>query len=174
VLCRGGGSVFSLLKPVSRSVSLLAAWQAVNKQLNANMQLRIVSPADYMAPVATVMAVGDPPDLLYFMTGTQVTPGLADYLKASFADLGPYIGGDAVKDYPNLAGLPASSWTLTRYNNSVYGVPLSRPCHSNVWFVNQTRFDAMGLTQHQQVIFNATDHSSLEWPMRPSKGWCRI
>jgi len=64
-----------------------AAWQAVNKQLNANMKLQIISPADYQARVATVMAGGEPPDLMYFMTGTQVTPGLPEYLKASFADL---------------------------------------------------------------------------------------
>src|SRR5262249_23736592 len=124
-----------------------AAWQAVNKQLNANMKLQIVSPADYQARVATVMAGGDTPDLMYFMTGTQVTPGLADFLKASFADLGPYLGGDAIKDYPNLAGLPTSAWKLTRYNNSIYGIPLPRPSVDNIWFVNQTRFDALGLTQ---------------------------
>ena len=124
-----------------------AAWQAVNKQLNANMKLQIVSPADYQARVATVMAGGDPPDLLYFMTGTQATPGLPDYLKASFADLGPYLAGDAVKDYPNLAALPTSAWKLTRYNNSIYGIPLPRPSLDNVWFINQTRFDALGLTQ---------------------------
>ena len=123
-----------------------AAWQAVNKQLNANMKLQIVSPADYMARVATVMAGGDPPDLMYFMTGTQVTPGLPEYLKASFADLGPHLAGDAAKDYPNLAGLPQSSWKLTRYNNSIYGIPLPRPALDNVWFINQTRFDALGLT----------------------------
>ena len=124
-----------------------AAWQAVNKQLNANMKLQIISPADYQARVATVMAGGEPPDLMYFMTGTQVTPGLPDYLKASFADLGPYLAGDAIKDYPNLAGLPPSSWKLTRYNNSIYGIPLPRPSVDNIWFTNQTRFDAMGLTQ---------------------------
>ena len=123
-----------------------AAWQAVNKQLNANMKLQIVSPADYQARVATVMAGGEPPDLMYFMTGTQVTPGLPDYLKASFADLGPHLAGDAVKDYPNLAGLPPSSWKLTRYNDSIYGIPLPRPSVDNIWFINQTRFDALGLT----------------------------
>ncbi|MBV9596850.1 MAG: extracellular solute-binding protein [Chloroflexi bacterium] len=124
-----------------------AAWQAVNKQLNANMKLQIISPADYQARVATVMAGGEPPDLMYFMTGTQVTPGLPEYLKASFADLGPYLAGDAVKDYPNLAGLPPSSWKLTRYNNSIYGIPLPRPSVDNIWFTNQTRFDVLGLTQ---------------------------
>ena len=124
-----------------------AAWQAVNKQLNATMKLQIISPADYQTRVATVMAGGDAPDLMYFMTGTQVTPGLADYLKASFADLGPYLAGDAVKDYPNLAGLPTSSWKLTQYNNSIYGIPLPRPSVDNIWFVNQTRFDALGLSQ---------------------------
>ena len=77
-----------------------AAWQAVNKQLNANMKLQIISPADYQARVATVMAGGKPPDLMYFMTGTQVTPGLPDYLKASFADLGPYLAGDADQRLP--------------------------------------------------------------------------
>ena len=124
-----------------------AAWQAVNKQLNANMKLQIISPADYQARVATVMAGGDTPDLMYFMTGTQVTPGLPEYFKASFADLGPYLAGDAARDYPNLAGLPSASWKLTRYNNSIYGIPLPRPSVDNIWFINQTRFNDLGLTQ---------------------------
>ena len=40
------------------------AWQAVNKELNADVQFTIIAQADYLAKLATVMAGNDLPDIM--------------------------------------------------------------------------------------------------------------
>src|SRR3954452_24471827 len=64
-----------------------------------------------------------------------------------FADLSPYLGGDLVKEYPNLAALPTSAWRQGMYDGVVYGVPLVRPYFQYTWFFNRSRFDAVGAAQ---------------------------
>ncbi|MBV9329710.1 MAG: extracellular solute-binding protein [Chloroflexi bacterium] len=121
------------------------AWQAANKALNANMKVQVVASNDYPTRLATIMAGNDLPDLLYLISSTYFSvPGMPQFLEASYADLTPYLSGDAIKDYPNLAGFPSTAWTQTVINGAIRGVPVSRPCLQAVWFVNQTRLDAIG------------------------------
>jgi len=49
-------------------------------------------------------------------------PGLAQFLDAKMQDLTPFLSGDAIKDYPNLAAHPTGVWRTTVYNNKIYGV----------------------------------------------------
>jgi putative aldouronate transport system substrate-binding protein len=88
------------------------AWQELNRQLNATLQF---SYGD-AGKLGAVMAGNDYPDLFVFyggLTGTaQVPPipNLPQFLQQSMADLTPYLAGDAVKDYPNLAAIPTFAW----------------------------------------------------------------
>ena len=90
------------------------AWQEINKQLNADVKMNIVAPGDYLAKLATVMAGGDLPDLLFFYhslrTAITAVAGVPQFLEAQAADLTPYLAGDAIKDYPALAAIPTRSW----------------------------------------------------------------
>ena len=40
----------------------------------------------------------------------DATPNISQILQTQAADLSPYLSGDAVKDYPNLAAIPTFSW----------------------------------------------------------------
>jgi putative aldouronate transport system substrate-binding protein len=124
-----------------------AAWQEVNKQLKANMKMQMVSIADYYTKVPVIMAGGDLPDLFYLDTTQLAVADLAKFLQSSYADLSPYLVGDTVKNYPNLAAFPATPWKQTLYNGSILGVPIVRPNVSYIWYVNQTRLDAIGAAQ---------------------------
>jgi putative aldouronate transport system substrate-binding protein len=86
------------------------AWQAVNKALNADVQFNIVGLADYGAKLATIMAGNDLPDLIYFVNGYNAAPNVPTFLQRAMADLTPYLGGDAARDYPNLAAIPTFAW----------------------------------------------------------------
>ena len=72
------------------------AWQEINKQLNADVKMNIVAPGDYLAKLATVMAGGDLPDLLFFYynlrTAITAVAGVPQFLEAQAADLTPYLG----------------------------------------------------------------------------------
>ena len=85
-------------------------WHAVNQALNADFQMLLVAGTDYRAKLATIMAGDDLPDLMHIGYDIGSAPGLAAFFKAKCADLTPYLAGDAVKDYPNLASIPTHSW----------------------------------------------------------------
>src|SRR5215207_5470459 len=67
------------------------AWQAINKQMNANMRLLQVAQSDYMARAATIMAGSDLPDLFALTPNTLGIARLPQFLKSSYADLTPYL-----------------------------------------------------------------------------------
>src|SRR5205823_12827067 len=53
-----------------------------------------------------------------------VIQDLESFLQAACADLTPYLSGDAVKEYPNLANFPTTAWPPTIFDNKIYTVPL--------------------------------------------------
>src|SRR4051794_36595904 len=85
------------------------AWQEVNKRLGMNSNLNIVATADYPTRLPALIAGGDLPDMVY--NAASFVSHAPELLAAQFADLTPYLSGDAIKDYPNLANFPTVSWT---------------------------------------------------------------
>jgi putative aldouronate transport system substrate-binding protein len=124
------------------------AWQAINKELNADFKMNIVAPGDYVAKLATVMAGNDMPDLLFFyynlQTAITAVAGVPQFVEAQGADLTPYLSGDAIKDYPALAAIPTRAW---KNSGSVYGgkvIMIPKPLYSEgfVFLKNVTQWDA--------------------------------
>jgi putative aldouronate transport system substrate-binding protein len=122
-----------------------AAWQALNKALNVNLKLQLASAEDYTTKMGTLMAGSDLPDILYI--DANVTIGnIPQFLKAAYSDLTPFIAGDAIKDYPNLAAFPTLAWKQAAYDGAIYGVPVIRPFQFGT-FINQSMFDAANVGQ---------------------------
>jgi putative aldouronate transport system substrate-binding protein len=144
------------------------AWREINRQLNANMKMDVVINTDYYTRIATVIAGGDLPDLIS-LQGNLTIAALPQFLKSSYADLTPYLGGDAIKDYPNLADLPTSIWAQCVYNRGIYGVPVVRPFFNYVWFYNQSWFERVGATQptnaddFKRLVQDLTHPQSNQW-----------
>jgi putative aldouronate transport system substrate-binding protein len=103
-------------------------WQAVNKALNANVQMSMVAAADYRAKFATVMAGDDLPDIMHIFYGYTLAPNLPAFFKAKCADLTPYLAGDAAKEYPNLAAIPTYAWknSVSAVDGALYLIPIQR------------------------------------------------
>jgi putative aldouronate transport system substrate-binding protein len=125
------------------------AWQAVNKALNATVKYEIVTSADYPVKLGTVMAGNDLPDLLYMYTrpGASSTlaaaAGVPQFLQTQAADLTPFLGGDAAKDYPNLAAIPTQAWKNAgcAYQGHLYMIPIHRYLPSFMWLKNANVYD---------------------------------
>ncbi|HEU0168911.1 MAG TPA: hypothetical protein VFS62_14120, partial [Chloroflexota bacterium] len=117
------------------------AWQEVNKELNASVDFQIISQADYPAKLATMMAGNDLTD--YVLIGLNVQ-NLTAFLEARAADLTPYLAGDKIKDYPNLAALPPYSWTnpACARDGKLYMFPIARAYPGNMMWYNATIWDA--------------------------------
>src|ERR1700724_3915746 len=86
-----------------------SAWQAVNKDMGLTVRQRLYGSADYRNGLNTTIAGGDLPDALY-NSPMKYIPSLPSFLQSQCADLTPLIGGDAVRDYPNLANIPTPCW----------------------------------------------------------------
>lgn len=145
------------------------AWQAINKGLNANMKVRMVPSGDYANAVATTMAGGDLPDLFYFNAFGPTTSDLPQFLKTGYTDITPFLAGDAIKDYPNLAAFPTASWIPTVFDGAMFGVPVVRPPWNYVWYVNQTWLESIGATpptnadDFKRILRDMTRPQSNQW-----------
>jgi len=131
------------LYPPPTPVDQNPAWQEINKRLNATLQFNIVPPADYGSKIATMMAGNDYPDLVNLFGGLSAGPNVPAFLEKAAADLTPYLGGDAVKDYPNLAALPTFAWRNlgSVINGRLWMVPITRPSVSGLMVKNSTVWD---------------------------------
>jgi putative aldouronate transport system substrate-binding protein len=150
----GAGSTINVLSngfnPPATPFEQNPAWQEVNKQLNANVQFNVIQPADYAPKLATVMAGDDLPDLMLFPGGINVsgaqlgTANLPLFLQQKCADLTPYLAGDAVKDYPNLAAIPTFAWQNSgcAVSGHLYMLPLERYVAGQALFKNTSVYDA--------------------------------
>jgi putative aldouronate transport system substrate-binding protein len=93
------------------------------------------------------VAGGELPDITMIPIG-GVIPDLPTFLEAKVQDLTPFVSGDAVKDYPNLAAQPTIGWKGMVYNNKIFAVPIAS-CQF-YW----------GLWGHQEVL----EANGLSWP----------
>lgn len=122
-------------------------WQAINAALGVNLKVTVVPDPEYGQKMATLMASGDDlPDMIMFTN--LALPHAAEFVQARCADLSEHVGGDAVKEFPNLANLPTYAWKgMGRIGGKIHGVPLERPMPANSLFVNRTAMDAAGIPE---------------------------
>jgi putative aldouronate transport system substrate-binding protein len=119
-----------------------AAWQKANSEVGANLKMQLTPFSDYAARQQAVLAGSDLPDVMYFQNNPL--PNQAVLFQSQFADLTPYLSGDAVKDYPNLANLPTISWKSTLFNNAIYAVPTAYMRFFWMLWARQEMLDAIG------------------------------
>ncbi len=125
-----------------------AAWQAVNKYLNVNLKLQMVPTADYASAVNVVLAGSDLPDFVYNPTTTQplgVIAALPQFARTRCADLTPFLSGDAIKDYPNLANFSAYTWRSGIVDGRIYAIPSARAPIGTTIAYRKDLFDKAGI-----------------------------
>ena len=145
----GQGSTFNVMTiglfPPPTPFEQNPAWQAVNQALNATVQFTIVPQSEYPAKMGVLMAGGDLPDFTFFFGGNAIAsvPGLPQFLQSQMADLTPFLAGDAVKEYPNLAANPTFAWRNTGsvFNGKVLMVPKPSYTPGFVFVKNTTMWD---------------------------------
>jgi putative aldouronate transport system substrate-binding protein len=126
-----------------------AAWQAINKALNATLNLTMVAGAtDYAARVNVVIAGSDLPDYIYNLNIANpmgVIGAVPQFVKAKCADLTPHLSGDAIKEYPNLANFTPYTWKSGVVENKIYAIPSARPPIGSVMMYHPELFEKAGM-----------------------------
>ncbi len=166
-----GGDVTALVaspNPIPAPVDQNAAWQELNKQLNVNLKITISALSDFPQKLAITVASSDIPDILSIGNGSflQNLPG---FLEASCADLTPYLSGDAVKEFPNIANIPSSGWRPGTFNGKLYGFPvLEGGLAASVIYTHQNWLDDAGI----KAIKNSDDFmSAMKQFTKPGQQW---
>lgn len=140
-----GGMVTTLIgfdAPI-RAVDGNQFWQELNKRVGSDLVFNVAPVADYPSKFSTTVAGGDLPDLVSVRSPLPQLPSLLDKL---FEDLSPHLSGDAVKQYPSLANIPARSWRSTIYNGRIYGIPLPRGIMGSIMYARRDILDRHQLT----------------------------
>nr|WP_254409920.1 hypothetical protein [Streptomyces sp. AC495_CC817] len=57
--------------------------------------------------------------------GWELTGKIPNAVITKFMDLGPYLAGDKVKKYPNLAATPSDAWRMSIFGGALRGIPIS-------------------------------------------------
>jgi putative aldouronate transport system substrate-binding protein len=141
-------------------------WQELNKRVGATLNISITPFADYGAKIPTIIAGNDITDMLFLPNGQQVS-GFPQFLEAKCADLTPFLSGDAVKDYPNLAAHPTSVWKTTVINNKIFGVGDPIPPYFWVHWHHAELFQQAGL----QLPKTAADYkATMQTLLNPNAG----
>jgi putative aldouronate transport system substrate-binding protein len=103
-------------------------------------------------------------------------PIVPAFLNAKCQDLTPYLAGDAVRDYPNLAALPSRSWKSTLINGKIYGVPIPLKPYFWWFWVHQEILDQMGLNyptsaaEFKEIALKVRNPSSNLWAIASNGG----
>jgi len=101
-------------------------WQELEKRLGVTIEVSFASGSGgYQEKLPALIAGGDAPDLTFvWLDGAPAAN--KPVAQGAFLDLGPYLAGDALKDYPNLAAFPPDIWQRAAFNKKIYGVPRPR------------------------------------------------
>jgi putative aldouronate transport system substrate-binding protein len=117
-------------------------YQQLETNVGCKLTFRTLPPGDYPAAFQTTVAGGDLPDVAMFPRPMADEPRVLNKL---FADLGPYLGGDAAKDFPYLAAMPPFTWPSTVSNGTIYAVPQPRPLAPQALFIRLDIAEELGI-----------------------------
>jgi putative aldouronate transport system substrate-binding protein len=141
-------------------------WQEMNKRIGATLKITITPFADYGAKLPTILAADDLPDMLFLPRGQPVA-GFSQFLQAKAQDLTPFLSGDAIKEYPNLAAHPTGVWRTTVINNKIYGVGDPIPPYFWVHWHHQELLEQAGIGPPK----NAADYKKIMQTLsKPNEG----
>jgi putative aldouronate transport system substrate-binding protein len=145
----GKGSAYTVITPLWGAIpssSNNTYYQTVNAALGSTLKLQPSDGNNYDKVLPTLFAGNKLPDWLMIPSWNMSNLGFADAV-TKFADLGPYLGGDLVKAYPNLAAIPTAAWQCCIWNGKLYGLPVyySSASAGGAFFYRKDIFDKEGI-----------------------------
>jgi putative aldouronate transport system substrate-binding protein len=123
----GNGGSYSAITPLWASIPSPSGntyYTAVNKALGTNFSMQPANGDNYSTILPPLFSGDKLPDWIQvpsFWTGPL---DMGQATTAKLADLTPYLAGDKIKKYPNLAAIFPAAWQAGIWNNKIYGIPV--------------------------------------------------
>ncbi|KUM67755.1 extracellular solute-binding protein [Streptomyces curacoi] len=103
-----------------------AYYTAMNELIGVDVVWQNQDGNTYDQKLGAVLASSDVPDVVV-VPGWNMGGKIPSAIISKFADLGPYLSGDAVKEYPNLAAIPTEAWQRSIFGGKLRGLPMPAP-----------------------------------------------
>ncbi|KFG73407.1 extracellular solute-binding protein [Streptomyces mutabilis] len=100
-----------------------AYYRAMNDLIGVDVVWQNQDGNTYDQKLGAVLASSEVPDVVV-VPGWNMTGKIPSAIIGKFADLGPYLSGDAVKEYPNLAAIPTDAWQRSIFGGKLRGLPM--------------------------------------------------
>jgi putative aldouronate transport system substrate-binding protein len=97
-------------------------YDAVNAALGANMQWQPTNGNNIGTTLPPLFAGNRLPDWIDVPTFAEPS-GFGQAIQSKLADLTPYLAGDKIKQYPNLAAISTDGWRQAIWDGKIYGIP---------------------------------------------------
>ena len=122
----GAGGSYTTITPLWGAIppSNNAYYQAVNKALGATVDIQPANGNTYGNALPPLFSGNKLPDWINIPSWNTGPLNFGQAVAAKFADLTPYLSGDNVKKYPNLANIAPAAWQAGIWNNKIYGLPV--------------------------------------------------
>ncbi len=121
----GSGGSYTAIAPTWGSIPRTSGntyYQALNSALGANMQWQPTNGTTITTTLPTLFAGNQVPDWIEVPTFAE-PPGFGQAAQDKLADLTPYLSGDKIKEYPNLAAIFSNGWQQGIWNDKIVGIP---------------------------------------------------
>jgi putative aldouronate transport system substrate-binding protein len=123
-----------------------AYYNSVNKAIGATLKIQPADGNTYGDKLPPLFAAEKLPDWIQ-IPGWNTTNLNFGQGVSKFADLTPYLAGDKVKEYPNLASIPTGAWQPCVWNGKLYGLPVY-PSGANItgtYFYRRDILEKLGI-----------------------------
>jgi putative aldouronate transport system substrate-binding protein len=98
-------------------------YTAMNKAIGVDITWQNQDGVTYDQKLGAILASSDIPDAVV-VPDWNLTGRIPTAINAKFADLGPYLSGDKVKEYPNLAAVPTDAWQRGIFGGQLRAIPM--------------------------------------------------
>ncbi|SER99988.1 carbohydrate ABC transporter substrate-binding protein, CUT1 family (TC 3.A.1.1.-) [Streptomyces sp. yr375] len=136
----GTGAPFKIMSPFwgSPPKAGCAYYTALDAAAGTKVTWQNQDGTTYGEKLGAVLAGSSIPDMVV-VPSWELTGKIPSAVTSKFMDLGPYLAGDKVKKYPNLAAIPSDSWRMSIFGGALRGIPM--PAASSTFIVPYYRKD---------------------------------
>ncbi|MFD2793152.1 extracellular solute-binding protein [Promicromonospora vindobonensis] len=190
----GSGGTYTAMTPLWSAIPETAGnpyFDSVNAAMGTTVEFRISDGNTYGDKLAAVLASAkDVPDWVCVPTW-NIPPRFGQAVEALFEDLTPYLSGDNVKKYKNLANIPTDAWRYGVFNDKLYGLPFPGELVHLATFYRADILEELGITEQPrnadefiELAEELTDPGKKRWgsadqwitanmmfAVPPEKGW---